>query len=50
MKTSEKTLKEVQASAGEMGESVRTATVAQVLHQSEVYMRHNECCPYFTPV
>ena len=33
------TLKEFQASAAEMGETLHTTTVAQVLHQSKLYGR-----------
>ena len=33
------TLKELQASATEMGETLHTTTVAQVLHQSKFYER-----------
>ena len=38
-KTPMTTLKELQASAAEMGETLHTTTVAQVLHQSKLYGR-----------
>ena len=38
-KTPMTTLKELQASAAEMGETLHTTTVARVLHQSKLYGR-----------